>query len=207
MRRTFVSVAFFRASPFGLPRAGDWILASLLAASLLGPTACHENKENRKAAPPRETPAAPRDLCALLSAEELERILGEKPEKTEKSEYTASGFVISQCVYHLPTESNSIVLSVTRRAPGPDGRDPRAFLEGKIEEREHGEGEEKESEKALDFVPGVGDRAIWMGTAVGGTFYVLKDNSFLRIGLGTTKEPVLRKEKAVEIARLLVGRM
>ncbi len=206
MRHNFLSVTR-RISQFSFPGARPLIAASFLAASLLGPAACDQSTVKRTALPPGETPAAPGDLCALLRAEELERIFGEKPAKTTKSENISSGFLISQCVFHFSTPSNSIVVSVTRRASGPGGRDPRAFLQGKIEERERGEGGENESEKPLDFVPDVGDRAIWIGTSVGGTFYVLKDHLYLQIGVGTTKDPASRREKTIELGKLIAARL
>lgn len=150
---------------------------------------------------------APKDVCELLTSDELEKTLGERPINIQKTSNTSGGFTISQCLFNMPTFSNSISIQVTRRAPGPKGVDPRAFLERKIEEREKGEEGEKEGERGLDFVPGLGDKAIWMGTAVGGTFYVLKDDFFVRISVGSLKEPAKRREKAIEIAKLVLNRM
>lgn len=177
----------------------------MLSSILLILPACSRRDENSAGPSPgkKETPSS--DVCALLNAEELNRILGEKPTKTEKSASQSGGFAVSQCLFHMPTYSNSIMISVTRRAQGPGGRNPRAFLEEKIEEREKGEGEEEE--KPLDLVPGLGDKAIWMGTPVGGILYILKEQFFVTISLGTLKEPAKRREKAVEIGKLVAGRL
>jgi hypothetical protein len=63
---------------------------------------------------------------------------------------------------------------VTRRAPGPKGRDPKEFWEDKIEKHEGDKGEEEEDKSAPDLVTGVGEKAIWAGTSVHGALYVLK---------------------------------
>ncbi|MEO7723099.1 MAG: hypothetical protein ABIU29_00190 [Chthoniobacterales bacterium] len=183
-------------------------LTSSLCVALLSLSGCSRPNEQTGATPssaPLEEKRASSDVCALVSGEELNRILGEKLDKTQKSENASGGFMVSQCLFHMPTYSNSVVISITRSAPGPEGRDPRAFLEEKIEEREKGEGEEKE--KPLDLVPGLGDKAIWMGTPVGGILYILKEQFFVTISLGTLKEPAKRREKAVEIGKLVAGRL
>lgn len=183
-------------------------LIALLCVALFSLPGCSRSDEESKTSAP---PAQPKekqpsaDVCALLSAEELTRILGEKPTEVKKSENSSGGFTVSQCFYNMPTYSNSVVISVTRRAEGQGGRNAREFLEEKMEEREKGEGEEEE--KPLDLVPGLGDKAIWMGTPVGGILYVLKEQLFVTIGLGTLKEPLKRREKGIEIGKLVAGRL
>lgn len=184
-----------------------WLLVSSLSLGMSGLAGCSRPAEPKPKQPMAESSVAPKDVCQLLTAEELEKILGERPANVQKSTNTSGGFTISQCLFNMPTYRNSISVQVTRRAPGPKGVDPRAFLERKIEDREKGEDGEKEGERPLDFVPGLGDKAIWIGTAVGGTFYVLKDDFFVRISLGSLKEPARRREKAIEIAKLVMNRM
>lgn len=182
-------------------------LNALLCVMLLGLPGCSKREQADANPSPAKVVAGSVDVCRILTPEEFERILGERPARTQKTENTNSGLTISQCSFQMRTLSNSISVSVARRAPGADGRDPKTFLEEKIEQRERAGGEEEEQEKPLDFVAGVGDKAIWMGTSVGGTLYVLKDNLFVSIGLGTSNEPAKRKENAVKIATLLLERM
>lgn len=181
------------------------LIVSLSCVILVGATSCSRREEATQPPLPKQDKPVSADICTLLAPEELQRILGERPERMEKSEKTGGGFTVSQCIVHMSTNTNSIAVSVTRQSGRPTGRDPRTFLNEKIEEREKGEG--GEGEKPLDFVPGLGDKSIWMGTAVGGTLYVLKDHFYVRIALGTSKEPTKRKDKAIEIARLLVNQL
>jgi len=103
-----------------------------------------------------------------------------------------------------PTYSNSIIVSLSRRGTGSDARNPREFWEERIEKavsREE-EGEEKEEDGAqLEFIDGIGERAFWEGTAVGGALYVLKGDAFLRISVGTFGDPTKRKENVITLAR------
>lgn len=206
MRRIFVSLTLFCVPPFDLRRPAHFIVACLLGAILLGPAGCSRAEEKQVAVPPKEKPG---DLCGLLTNEELERILGARPQKSQSSETISGGFAISQCDFQMSAAIDSISVSVMRSAPGPLGRDPRDLLEERIADYEKRQGgrEKDEEEKALDFVPGVGDKALWMGTMAGGNLYVLKGKLVIRIGVGTTTDPAARKEKTIDLARLLVGRL
>ena len=108
------------------------------------------------------------DVCALLTTEEIEAVQGEAFKNTKASEKSASGLLAGQCYFELPTASNSIVLTVTRKAEG--GRDPSEswkeifHRETPREKKEEGEEKEKEAQK----VEGIGDEAFWTGTRVGG---------------------------------------
>lgn len=147
----------------------------------------------------------PLDTCALLTAEEIKNITGEAPTAVTPSRTDGGGFEVGQCSYNLPTYSNSIVISVTRRGAGPGARDPKEFWEKKIEQPAEGEREEKHREP--DRVADLGDSAVWAGTAVGGALYVLKGDAFIRIGVGTFGGGEKRKEKVIELGRLVVKRM
>jgi hypothetical protein len=201
MDRSFVRLERFRCAPFG-----RLILASLLSATLLVPAGCSRPKE---AARLNKQPEAPRDLCALVTNGEVERIMGASPQRSHSSEIPGEAFAISQCQYEMSASANSVTVSVMRRAPGPKGRDPKNFLEERIADYEKREGEREKGEenRGLDFVPGLGDKALWMGTMVGGNLYVLKDHLLIRIAVGSTKDPSKRKAKTVELARLLVSRL
>ncbi len=132
-------------------------------------------------------------------------ISGEAPTAVTPSHNAAGGFEVVQCFYNLPTYSNSIVISVTRRGTGPGARDPREFWEKTIEHPE--EGERKEKHRKPDRVGGLGESAFWTGTAVGGALYVLKGDAFVRIGVGTFSGAETRREKVIELAHLVVKRL
>ena len=135
--------------------------------------------------------------------------LGTRPVKSHPSENTGGGFIIAQCHFEMDAANDSISVSVTRSAPGPLGRDPKDFLEERVAdyEKRAGAREKGEEDKGLDFVPGLGDKALWMGTMVGGNLYVLKDHLLIRIAIGSSKEPATRKEKTIALARLLLDRL
>lgn len=174
------------------------------------PPACSRRGAAKFTSPPKEEKEVPRDACSLLNGEDLKQLLGEIPAKIDRSETTGSGFLISQCFFNLPTFSNSIAVSITRRAPGPNGRDPKQYWEDKIEKHEGDKGEpedEEEHKRPPDPIAGLGDGAMWAGTSVGGALYVLKGNSMVRVSMGTTSEPAKRREKAIALVRLLLQRL
>ncbi len=185
----------------------------LLVAALASFSGCSKRstasaQDSPKASTPAATPLPALDACALLTAEEIKNIAGDAPTGTTPSHTVEGGFDISQCMFNLPDYSNSILISVTRRAPGPGARDPKEFLERKIEHPEEGEGEEEgERRSEPERVEGLGDKAIWEGTKVGGALYVIKGNLFVRVAVGTLGGADNRKEKVIELARLVVKRL
>ena len=101
---------------------------------------------------------------------------------------------------------NSIVLTVTQRADGPDARDPKQnwqdlFHRDKSEKKEEKEGAEPEK------VEGIGDEAFWTGGRVGGALYVLKGNSFLRISIGGAGDRAEKTEKSKALAESVLKRL
>ncbi|MEP6871399.1 MAG: hypothetical protein ABI939_06055 [Anaerolineaceae bacterium] len=149
------------------------------------------------------------DACLLLTADDVQRIIGEPLQKTVRTENASAGLRFQRCLFSVPTEINSVALALTLRGTGSDARNPRAFFEEKLEEYEHGgeEGEKEEHERALDFVPGVGDRAVWFGTLAGGHLYVLKGDVLLEVLLGTTTQPAKLRDRAIEIGKVAAGRL
>lgn len=194
-------------------RCADICTRIFLVIALAGFAGCSRRPATAEApAKPSATVVAAKplpalDVCALLTAQEIKNITGETPTATTPGHSEDAGFEVSQCFFNLPTYSNSIVVSVTRRGTGSDGRDPKEFWEKKIEHPEEGEREEEEKHREPDRVEGLGDSAVWSGTAVGGALYVLKGNAFIRIGVGTFVGGDKRKEKVIELARLVLGRL
>lgn len=149
-------------------------------------------------------PAGPSiDPCALLTAEDLEAVQGEPIQEVKPSPRTENVFAVSQCYFSLPTATNSVVVTVTQKASGPNARDPREYWAATFhgEKVSGGEREEEEKEKKAPLaVDGVGDEAFWTGNAVGGALYVLKGNSFVRISVGGAGDANAKIEKSKALA-------
>ena len=125
------------------------------------------------------------DACSLLTGQEIEAIQGAAPTETKPSGNSQHGFTVSQCYFLLPTAANSIVVTLTRRANGPDARDPKQSWE----EIFHGEHENKKAREEKESVKpqsisGLGDEAFWAPQRFGGALHVLKGNSNISISVG-----------------------
>ena len=149
------------------------------------------------------------DSCSLLTDEEIETIQGAAPKERKSSEKSQSGLVVSQCYFLLPTASDSIILTLTQRANGPDARDPRqSWAETFRRDGENAEagGEEKKRVKP-ENVPGLGDEAFWVPQRFGGALYVLKGNSSIRISVGGTGDLASHLEKSKSLAEMILKRL
>lgn len=150
--------------------------------------------------------SADSDACALLTKEEIQAVQGEAFKETKPSQKSVSGLIVSQCYFELPTPVNSVVLTVTLKAPG--GRDPseswqETFHREKTPERKKEEGEEKEPLK----VEGIGDEAFWTGNRVGGALFVLKGNAYIRISVGGAGDQAAKIEKSKTLAASALKRL
>jgi hypothetical protein len=134
----------------------------------------------------------PRNACDLLTADDLQRIQGERPVEAKASESGTS----QQCFYRLPTFANSINIAVTR-----DGR----ALWQRIEQggREEEEGEKNRTRE----IEGLGDDALWSTLPVGATLYVLQRDTMLRISIGGKMDDATRLQKSIALARLVLKRL
>lgn len=171
------------------------------------------------------------DACSLLTGPEIRSVQGESLKETKASGTAEGGFTISQCFFTLPTFTNSISLAVTQRGDGTGARDPKEFWEATFDkesererdkecdpksEKEGGKKAEntrdKNREEEEDAAPrqkiaGVGDKAYWTGTHVGGALYVLKGNTYLRISVGGADDQQTKINKSKALARLALKRL
>jgi hypothetical protein len=224
VRRDFVAGIFdeipFRVWLTGMKhrvRLQFTILATLLglaAASCSKPKPLVSSAQPSPAPPsasqPSATPSssgtdAGGDACTLLTTEEIQAVQGEAFKNTKPTEKTSAGLSVAQCYFELPTASNSVVLTVTRPAPG--GRSPaenwkEIFHREKASEKKE-EGEEKEPLK----VEGIGDEAFWTGNRVGGALYVLKGNSYIRISVGGAGDQTQKVAKSKTLAESVLKRL
>jgi hypothetical protein len=152
------------------------------------------------------TPVADSYACSLLTTEEIQAVQGEAVKSTKASQGFAPGMTVSQCYFELPTTSNSIVITVTRKAEG--GRDPSQSWQDIFHPQNPRERkEEEEKDKGPEKVEGVGDEAFWTGNRVGGALYVLKGNSYVRISVGGAGDQPKKIEKSKALAESILKRL
>jgi len=180
-------------------------LALLLSCFLLiGLSACNK----------RETSSpAPRDVCGLITLDEIQTTQGSPMTGTKNSARSDGGFRVSQCFYTATEFSKSVNLAVVQRDPGhPGKRSPRDFWKEKFDPYQNEEpktksGDEKEQGSAPKKIEGLGDDAYWVGNRFGGTLYVLRGDSFISIGVGGTDDEHTKLEKSKALAQKALQRL
>lgn len=179
-------------------------------ASVATPQPAASPQQPGPSSPAANTVSSPGfDACTLLTREEVQAVQGEPFKESKGSQKTGGGLSVSQCYFELPQAVNSIVVSVTQKAEGPDSRDPaknwqHIFHRTEPAEKENdGEGERKAPEK----VDGIGDEAFWTGSRVGVALYVLKGNSFIRISVGGAGDQAEKIRKSKALAQNILGRL
>jgi hypothetical protein len=150
------------------------------------------------------------DPCALLTTKDIESVQGEALKETKGSSQAAGGLLGEQCYFALPTLSNSISLSVTQIAEGPDARSPKQFWDETFHRGEKAEkerGEKEEEARPPKKIDGVGDEAFWSGNRVGGALYVLKGDKFIRISVGGAGDEATKIAKSKKLAEMALKRL
>jgi hypothetical protein len=144
------------------------------------------------------------DVCPLLTIAEVEAVQGEPVTATKGSNPGRPALDVAQCFYTVATFSRSVSLEVARREPNAWPMDtPRARFKEMFHRADAGE----EDGRPPRQVPGVGDEAFWMGNAVTGGLYVLKDDAYLRISVGGPDDERVKIEKAARLARTALARL
>jgi hypothetical protein len=202
-----------------------WQLATFISLLLFTVAGCSKTKAPETSAatpapkptsnqPSASSPAASAEAgagdyaCTLLSKEEIEAVQGEAFKATKASQKSGAGLTISQCYFELPTTVNSVVVTVTQKAAGTDGRDPsQSWQEIFHREKTSGKKGEEKEEKEPQKIEGIGDEAFWTGTRVGGALYVLKGNSYIRISVGGAGDQAQKTEKSKTLAQSALKRM
>lgn len=131
--------------------------------------------------------------------------MGEAVKETKTDRREEEGFVISQCIFVLPTITNAVSLRLVQRGGGEDARDPRTVWQETFE-RDLAKAE-KRKKAPPQRVPNVGDEAFWLGGRETGGLYVLKGNRHFRLGLGGEPNQARKIEKATKLARLILARL
>lgn len=157
-----------------------------------------------------QTPAIGIDACSLLTSKEIDAIQGAPLKETKRSANSHGGLTVSQCYFLLPTVAESIVVTVTQRADGSNGRDPKQSW-GEIfhvdrEERKAREEEEREP-AAPQEITGIGDEAFWVPRRFGGKLYVLKGNIYITVGVGSPGDQAVKLQKSKTLAESVLKRL
>lgn len=149
------------------------------------------------------------DAGKLITAEEIQAIVGEPLKQPITSVRAESGFIVSQCYFLVTTPSNSVVLSVTQRGTGSEARDPRDFWNEKFHDQSKDKRPEQEEHKQNDPEPisGVGDEAYWVASGSNGALYILDGDRFLRVAIGGGDDKTPRIEKAKRLAQFASKRL
>jgi hypothetical protein len=182
-------------------RRGATILVLLLG---LAAANCSKPKTDDRANSPQsnETGAV---ACTLLTKEEIQAVQGEAFKDTKPSHKLATGLSVAQCYFELPTASNSVVLTVTRKAEG--GRDPSQSWQDIFHSERRSEREEEGEKKEPQKIDGLGEEAFWTGTRVGGALFVLKGNCYIRISVGGAGDQAQKIEKSKKLAESVLKRL
>jgi hypothetical protein len=149
-----------------------------------------------------------------MAKDEVEAIQQSPMQETKSSARPDGAFRLSQCFYTATDFTRSVTLAVTQNDPhGQTKRSPRDFWKETFDRysgdekarKPRREEEEKESIPPTK-ITGVGDEAYWTGGA-GGTLYVLKKDTFIRISVGgpDIEEAKINKSKA--LAQLALSRL
>jgi hypothetical protein len=183
----------------------------------------------------QKTAAAPPDVCALLTKEEIETVVGSPIKETKSSSNADAGLRTSQCFYTAAEFAKSVSLAMTQRDGSAAGnRGPKQFWEdtfghydsdgkegrsedGKdqdadktkresLREQKRSEGEEEERTPPKK-ITGVGDEAFWSGNRVGGALYVLRKDAFIRVSVGGADKEDAKIEKCKALAQKAINRL
>lgn len=150
------------------------------------------------------------DVCSLLTSKEIEAIQGAPLKHTKPSSHSQGGLTVSQCYFLLPTAAESIVLTVTQRANGTDGRDPKQLWKETFHrDKEKAEPDRKgESQLAPpQEIADVGDEAFWAPMGFGGSLYALKGDTQIRISVGGPGDQAAKIQKSKALAEVVLKRL
>ncbi len=162
----------------------------------------------------RDTPPpAPRDVCGLITLDDVQTVQGSPMRETKNSARSDAGFRVSQCFYTATEFSKSVNLALMERDPGHQSRrSPKDFWKEKFDPYENEQpqihsGGEKEKGPAPKKITGLGDEAYWVSNRFGGTLYVLKGDAFISIGLGGTDDEDTKLKKSQVLAQKALQRL
>jgi hypothetical protein len=146
------------------------------------------------------------DPCSLLTADELQAVVGSAATATTPHRVMEDGFLIEQCHFMMPVVTDSVTLRVIQRAPEANARDPRqVWQETFARDLQHAMKEREDGPPVR--VEQLGDEAFWMGGPKIGALYVLKGNRYFRLLIGGEPNQPVKIDKATKLAQAILGRM
>jgi len=160
-------------------------------------------------AEPSETPADAIDVCAFLTPEEIQATQGASLKSTKKSARSDAGLTISQCYFALPNIADSIVVTVTQRSTGSNGREPKQAWNDMLS-RKKGDAADRKDEQEMakpEEISGLGDAAFWVTRRFGGKLYVLKGDRYITVGVGSAGDEALKIKRSKAIAEILLKKL
>jgi hypothetical protein len=162
----------------------------------------------------RETPPlTPRDVCALITLDEIQTVQGSPMKEAKSSARSDAGLRVSQCFYTATEFSKSVNLALVQRDPeNPNRRSPKDFWKEKFDPYENEEPQkdsdgEKEQGPPPKKIASLGDEAYWASNRFGGTLYVLKGDAFISVGLGGTDDEDTKLTKSKALAQKALQRL
>jgi hypothetical protein len=199
----------YETAPMRYPALLPWCLALVLAAcGKPGPTESPVSSASETAsseAPRSGSATLGRvDACALFSNEQIEAIIGDRVTDRRPSVSTQNGVDVSQCYVSAATSANSVSVTVTQKANGSGGRDPRQIWEqlfGRDAEQKNEEGGERSRAEKIEDL---GDEAFWRAAPIGSSLYALKGNGYVRVSVGGAGDAASKLEKSKKIAELVL---
>jgi hypothetical protein len=148
------------------------------------------------------------DPCSLLTSKDIEETLGAALQNTKPSTSTQAGLSISQCYFQLPAATDSIVISVTQRA-ATNARNPREVW-NQIFYGDKGKritDEETEKKQPPEKIADLGDDAFWVPRRFGGKLYVLRNDLYITVGVGSPGDQIKKIEKAKALAAAILEKI
>ena len=167
---------------------------------------------NSQKATPEAGQGSPKgiDACSLITTKEIEAIQGTPLKDTKKSSTAQAGLTVSQCYFLLPMIADSIVVTVTQKGSGSNGRNPKESWD-EMFHREKGKTNAREEEEkevaAPQEITGLGDEAFWVTRRYGGKLYVLKRGTYISIGVGSPGDQAAKMQKAKALAEIVLKRL
>ena len=204
---TFLVIAGCKTNPTQPPAATPQASVETGAAS-------SSPGSSQTAQAPANPATAKLDACALLTSKDIESVQGEAVKETKLTGQSQGGFQISQCFFTLPTFTNSVSLLVAQKGEGAGAQNPKEFWRNTFHEekdkgrdRDKKRGEEEAQAAPPKKVPGVGDKASWVGSRVGGALYVLKGNTYVRISIGGPSDQATKIRRSKMLAQKVIARL
>jgi hypothetical protein len=183
------------------------ILPQVIAGAGILFAGCSDYRPSTKAPGPAEENSAPLDACALLTADEIASVQGEAVRETKPSTQTLGVLTVSQCDYVLPTESNSIVVTLTQASAANASELSKQWSDMFHNDSARAEPAEAGAEASRREVHGLGEQAFWTGSPISGALYVLKGNQQLRISVGGADDVNTKIDKGEVLAEFILQRL